>query len=143
MIILEPVGGLCNRMRAIASALSVAKALDRRLWLIWRRDSTLNAAFEELFERPLGIDRIITLNSRLAIRGWDVFASFFCDKYEIRLMPHESVRKTSSCFLFLLFYGQTISIIIDLNHYFLKATGTGQECRCGYAKKIIWIKTFH
>jgi len=79
LIILEPVGGLCNRMRAIASALALAKSLDRRLWLLWRRDATLNCVFEELFEKPPGIERIVTLNSRLAIRACDVVTSIVCD----------------------------------------------------------------
>lgn len=79
MIILEPVGGLCNRMRAIASALALAKDLDHRLWLVWRRDAALNCAFEELFEKPAGVERIVTLSSHLAIRSWDIFASLYCD----------------------------------------------------------------
>jgi hypothetical protein len=79
VIILEPVGGLCNRMRAIASALALAKDLDRQLWLLWRRDATLNCAFEELFETPLGVNRIVTLSSRLVVRSWDLFASLYCD----------------------------------------------------------------
>lgn len=46
----QPLGGLCNRMRVIVGAASLAKKLDQEMVVIWTRDATLNASFSELFE---------------------------------------------------------------------------------------------
>lgn len=80
MIVLEPVGGLCNRMRAIASALALGAAIERDIWLLWRRDATLDCGFAELFERPEGVSRVISLNGRAAIRIADVLNSLACER---------------------------------------------------------------
>jgi hypothetical protein len=80
MIFFEPVGGLCNRMRAMASALALATAIECDLWLLWRRDATLNCSFVELFEKPERIAHIVPLNGLPAIRISDVLTSLFCDR---------------------------------------------------------------
>lgn len=49
-ILVQPLGGLCNRMRAIAGAASLAEKLNRNLLIIWTCDTTLNAKFSDLFE---------------------------------------------------------------------------------------------
>ena len=49
-IIVQPTGGLCNRMRTIAAAASLAEALGRRMFVIWTRDVSLNARFDSLFQ---------------------------------------------------------------------------------------------
>lgn len=46
----QPLGGLCNRMRVIVSAASLAKKLGRRMVIVWTQDQSLNARFDELFE---------------------------------------------------------------------------------------------
>lgn len=53
MLTFIPVGGLANRMRAIASALTMARLADRRVSVVWFRDWALNAPFNALFE-PFG-----------------------------------------------------------------------------------------
>jgi len=50
MLVLRPVGGLCNRMLAIASAIHLAKDSKKTLKIIWERDPLLNCAFENLFD---------------------------------------------------------------------------------------------
>lgn len=45
-----PVGGLANRMRAIASALTLAKHTDSRLKVIWFPTWDLYASFNSLFD---------------------------------------------------------------------------------------------
>src|ERR1035437_3161921 len=55
MIIIEPFGGLANRMRVIASGLWLQKKLDCELTCIWSPDRDLNAGFEFLFERIDGL----------------------------------------------------------------------------------------
>ena len=49
-IVVQPLGGLCNRMRAIVGAASLAKKMQKRLQVIWTQDSMLNARFDDLFE---------------------------------------------------------------------------------------------
>jgi hypothetical protein len=50
IIVLEPQGGLCNRMRAIVGALDLAKTLDARLIVTWVRTGSLNASFSDVFQ---------------------------------------------------------------------------------------------
>ena len=45
-----PVGGLANRMRALASALTLARKSDCRLQVIWFQDWALHAPFHSLFQ---------------------------------------------------------------------------------------------
>lgn len=44
-----PVGGLANRMRAVASAVDLAKKTESGLTIVWFRDWALNAPFHQLF----------------------------------------------------------------------------------------------
>ncbi len=50
MLIIQPIGGLCNRMRAINSALVLAKKQGKKLKVIWNVNAELGCPFEELFE---------------------------------------------------------------------------------------------
>lgn len=50
MVIIEPVGGLANRMRVIASALSLQKETGCKLNCIWSENLELDAPFNLLFE---------------------------------------------------------------------------------------------
>ena len=45
-----PVGGLANRMRAVASAVMLAGKTKSELSLIWFQDWALNAPFYQLFK---------------------------------------------------------------------------------------------
>lgn len=49
-LVLVPVGGLANRMRAIASAILLSQRFHRTLEVIWFKDQALNATFLSLFE---------------------------------------------------------------------------------------------
>lgn len=49
MITLVPVGGLANRMRAIASAVALAECAGKELRIVWCKDQGLNCPFGELF----------------------------------------------------------------------------------------------
>ena len=51
-IILVPVGGLANRMRAVASAVTLTYRVWRKLEVLWFRDWGLNAPFFKVFEEP-------------------------------------------------------------------------------------------
>lgn len=48
-IFVQPLGGLCNRMRAIAGASKLAKLQEKKLIVLWTRDASLNAHFEDIF----------------------------------------------------------------------------------------------
>lgn len=49
IIICQPLGGLANRMRAVAGAADLARRLGRKLTIVWTSDRTLNARWNELF----------------------------------------------------------------------------------------------
>ncbi|PLX78350.1 MAG: hypothetical protein C0616_14760 [Desulfuromonas sp.] len=79
-ILFEPLGGLCNRLRALASALSLGSALEKEIWLLWRRDWTLNCDFDDLFIRPSAVTRIISLHGQVGIRFADLLSALGCDR---------------------------------------------------------------
>lgn len=47
---LVPLGGLCNRMRAVASAVNLALKMDASLTIHWQSNAECRAYFDELFE---------------------------------------------------------------------------------------------
>ncbi len=49
MITLKPVGGLCNRMRAISSTYALASKMKRELHVIWSVNEELGASYNDLF----------------------------------------------------------------------------------------------
>ncbi len=49
-LILKPLGGLCNRMRAIDAALAMQKDYPMDLKIIWESSMELNCAFNQLFQ---------------------------------------------------------------------------------------------
>ena len=55
-IIVDAKNGLGNRLRALASAMSVAQSLGRRVLLVWVPDLHLNCSFPALFDGPLPFD---------------------------------------------------------------------------------------
>lgn len=62
MIIIQPEGGLCNRMRAVCSALELAKRKHTKLIILWYCNEDLNAPFELLFKPIKGI-KVINYSS--------------------------------------------------------------------------------
>lgn len=51
-IIINPIGGLANRMRALVSGIALAQKMRADFRVIWLRNWELNAKFEDLFEMP-------------------------------------------------------------------------------------------
>lgn len=49
-IVLVPIGGLCNRLRAIISALALARDCHAALDIVWLRNQELNARYSDLFQ---------------------------------------------------------------------------------------------
>jgi hypothetical protein len=54
-IVLDPIGGLCNRMRAIDSGMALARHLGRDLHVVWTMRRELNCRFDRLFESLPGV----------------------------------------------------------------------------------------
>ena len=59
MVIIQPSGGLCNRMRVINSSLELAKRKNTKLLVLWYCADELNAPFESLFEP---VDEFLVIN---------------------------------------------------------------------------------
>ena len=55
---LVPLGGLCNRLRAMLSAMALARDCGVTLRVVWLRDKGLNARFSDLFE-PIQEETVI------------------------------------------------------------------------------------
>ena len=55
---LEPMGGLANRMRVIASGLNLVKNSNRDLNVIWNLNEDLNCEFDVLFMPIKGVSII-------------------------------------------------------------------------------------
>jgi len=53
LLIVEPEGGLANRLRVVASAVTTAAASGRELRLRWKVDGACGARWEELFENRI------------------------------------------------------------------------------------------
>lgn len=62
MVIIQPSGGLCNRMRVINSSLELAKRKNTDLLVLWYCADELNAPFESLFQ-PVKEFKVINFTS--------------------------------------------------------------------------------
>lgn len=66
------IGGLCNRMRAIATAAGLARSSQHRLTVVWQANNDLQARFTDLF-RPLPDDiRIVEPGKIGYMLKWDI-----------------------------------------------------------------------
>lgn len=63
-LIINPVGGLANRMRALASGLALASRLECDIKVIWRRNWELNARMEDVFQLPTALKGKISYPSK-------------------------------------------------------------------------------
>lgn len=71
MLIIQPIGGLCNRMRAINSAKVLAHRRGEPLKVIWNVNAELGCPFEALFETPKGF-QVRSITSK-----WDPVKLFY------------------------------------------------------------------
>lgn len=67
MLIIQPIGGLCNRMRAINSARILAQKRNEALTVIWFVNPELGCPFGELFEETNAF-RVINISSKWDLR---------------------------------------------------------------------------
>ncbi len=69
LLIVEPLGGLGNRMRVIDSAAVLAEEIDTRLRVVWTLDKSLAAPFGALFEPAPQIAELVEIDLRGGDRG--------------------------------------------------------------------------
>lgn len=50
MVIVEPGGGLCNRLRTVNSAYFLSRKLGQELTVLWKLNKELNCPYEQLFQ---------------------------------------------------------------------------------------------
>lgn len=86
MITLVPIGGLGNRMRAIASGIALSEATQQKLCIVWIKDKGLNCRFDELFYSPKFNDVCIKEHSL-----WNKFAIDYPEK-AISIFLRSSIR---------------------------------------------------
>ncbi len=67
MLIIQPIGGLCNRMRSINSAYKLAAMRGDRLTIIWFCNQELGCSFDSIFQLNPDI-RLINITSKLDMR---------------------------------------------------------------------------
>ncbi len=84
MLIIQPIGGLCNRMRAINSALVLAKKQNKQLKVIWNVNAELGCPFEELFEKT---DAFTVINIR---SKWNPIKLFY--QFTRKRIGNEDIR---------------------------------------------------
>jgi hypothetical protein len=66
-IYIQPIGGLCNRMRAIDSAICLAQATNSDLHVLWYMNFELNCRFEDLWHIPPGIATIVEIQTKTKV----------------------------------------------------------------------------
>lgn len=67
MLIIQPIGGLCNRMRSINSAYKLAAMRGERLTVIWFCNQELGCSFDSIFQLNPTI-HLINITSKFDIR---------------------------------------------------------------------------
>lgn len=68
MLTIQPLHGLCNRMRAVDSAVSLSRVINLSVRLVWSLDRKLGCPFDPLFEVPAEIVEVRTID-RLSVAG--------------------------------------------------------------------------
>lgn len=84
MLIIQPIGGLCNRMRAINSAYLLAKERGEKLLVIWFVNHELGCPFHELFRETPEL-KVINIHSKWNLQKmWYQLTSYFVNNETIR-----------------------------------------------------------
>jgi hypothetical protein len=89
MIIIQPVGGLCNYLRVIFSYYEYAKSVNSQLTVLWEKTNSCNGHFLDYFEP---ISNIIFIskkpeNSSIYYKGCSVCPNFKPNYTELKLLP--------------------------------------------------------
>lgn len=107
---LKPLGGLCNRLFAIDSAIKVCEDIGFDLDIIWIRNEWLMAGFNELF-RPIGNEKI-----KITFKDFSTNPFLYSDKtldYPKQRIYNSSLRFYQSLFFDWISHGQkTRSLVL-------------------------------
>ncbi len=79
MIIVKPLGGLCNRLRVLNSAFHLAIINNENVFVVWEKNAALNADFHQLFlpeKKFQFLDKSYRLNYFLIYRYKHIILSF-------------------------------------------------------------------
>lgn len=71
MIIVNPIGGLANRMRAMASGAALASFTGEEVRFVWGINDELGASYDELFDRKGLPGELINISSGEQLWLWD------------------------------------------------------------------------
>lgn len=85
MLIIQPIGGLCNRMRAINSAYLLAKERKEQLVVIWFVNHELGCPFQELFKETKEL-KVINIHSK-----WNLMKMWY--QLTSHLVNNETIRQ--------------------------------------------------
>jgi hypothetical protein len=85
MIVINPKGGLCNRLRVINSGLGLSKCIERPLKVLWYLSPECHCSFYSLFQKPDDFD-VVDLKAARPIQS-KVIRKFhkMCDRRLLRL----------------------------------------------------------
>jgi hypothetical protein len=89
MYVIEPTGGLCNKLRVIFSYYKFLKSNDNNLTVIWIKSPECPGYFLDYFEP---IDDIIfeynnDKNLKIDYRGYSIIEEYMPDYKELKLLP--------------------------------------------------------
>lgn len=90
MITLETNAGLANRMRAVASAVSLAKEFNTKLVVIWPKNKWLNCDFISLFEPIKEVPTSLICNHSILWRFSSKIAKYKYDNVFLNITVHNN-----------------------------------------------------
>lgn len=91
-IYIEPIGGLCNRMRVIASAYAFMKPRNGKIIVKWVANDELNCSSKALFSLPSGISVLELSDTTPGSRLWMKAAYYWLRLGYRNRMDDDSVR---------------------------------------------------
>lgn len=85
-LVINPWGGLCNRMQAMDSAIALSLSIGKQLHVLWYKDRTFNCDFSQLFVVPPQIAHLEqislqTLRGRIRHRLLKAFGPMMYDTF--------------------------------------------------------------
>ncbi len=77
-VVVQPLGGLCNRLRVVDAAIALGERSGRSVHVVWQANAACNAQFLTLFESSNRFQVIDTLppgegEARFSLADWDSF----------------------------------------------------------------------
>jgi hypothetical protein len=92
MIVIEPTGGLCNRLRALDSAIAFSINNNLKLNVLWILNSDCNCKFSDLFIVPTEFNRLTELKSGTLTRILKKFLKIQFSCFPNYYLDHKSIK---------------------------------------------------